>query len=98
RLCLFFAVVSLALFLAWLMLALPNLEEALLAIAYNEGKHPPETAFMLFSMGGAFGILALALFGGATLAKTLRPIAIIGSDALKAFIFHIFVIFVLFRY
>lgn len=98
RLCLFFAMVSLTLFLAWLAASAPDLREAMLAIAYNEGKHPPETVFMLFSMGGAFGILALALFGGASLARALRPVAVIGSNALKAFIFHIFIIFVLFRY
>ncbi len=80
------------------LMNLPELRAELLAIAYNEGKHPPEFKFMIFSMGGAFGILALALFGGEGLARLLRPITIIGGDALQAFIFHISVIFVVFRY
>jgi predicted acyltransferase len=53
--------------------------------------------FMLFSVGGALLLLALAIAGGNALARLLRPITVIGSDALMAFIFHITVIFVLFR-
>lgn len=75
-----------------------NLSDEMRAIAFNEGKHPPETMFMLFSMGGALVILAIALLGGERLASLLRPITIIGSNALQAFIFHIAVIFVVFRY
>ena len=52
---------------------------------------------MLFSVGGALALLALAVAGGEFLARALRPIAVIGSDALMAFIVHISVIFVLFR-
>jgi len=86
--------VTLAGFLAWVD---GPLRPALDAIARNAGKHPPELGFMLFSVGGALGLLALALAGGETLARWLRPITIVGSDALMAFIFHIVVIFVLFR-
>ena len=53
---------------------------------------------MLFSLGGALVILALCLWGGAAAARWLRPLTLIGSDALKAFIFHIVVIFGVFRY
>lgn len=74
------------------------LYDKMLAIAFNEGKHPPELSFMLFSLGGAFAILGVALWGGDALARTLRPITLIGSDALQAFIFHIAVIFVVLRY
>ncbi|SOD51507.1 Protein of unknown function [Pseudoxanthomonas wuyuanensis] len=72
-------------------------EEVLQSIARNAGKHPPELMFMLFSMGGALLLLALSLAGGQALARLLRPLTIIGTNALMAFIFHITVIFVLFR-
>lgn len=68
------------------------------SIARNLGKHPPELGFMLFSVGGAFACLALAFFGGNRLASWLRPITIIGKNALSAFVFHIFVIFLFYRY
>ncbi len=71
---------------------------ALMAVARNVGKHPPELAFMLFSLGGALVILALCLQGGAAAARWLRPLTLIGGDALKAFVFHIVVIFGVFRY
>lgn len=71
---------------------------ALMAVARNVGKHPPELAFMLFSLGGALVILALCLQGGAAAARRLRPLTLIGGDALKAFVFHIVVIFGVFRY
>lgn len=88
---------SVLMFALYLMLS-GDLSEALMAIAYNDGKHPPELLFMVFSLGGALGVLSLALWGGDTAARVLTPISVIGSDALKAFIFHIFVIFVIFRY
>ncbi|RYZ97791.1 MAG: hypothetical protein EOP11_21550, partial [Proteobacteria bacterium] len=69
-----------------------------LSFAMNEGKHPPERDFTLFSVGGAFCLLGIAFFGGNILAKALKPITIIGQDALQAFICHIFVIFVFYRY
>ncbi|MGM0638672.1 MAG: heparan-alpha-glucosaminide N-acetyltransferase domain-containing protein [Pseudomonadota bacterium] len=71
---------------------------ALMAVARNVGKHPPELAFMLFSLGGALVILALCLQGGAAAARWLMPLTLIGGDALKAFVFHIVVIFGVFRY
>ena len=69
-----------------------------LSFAMNEGKHPPERDFTLFSVGGAFLLLSLSFFGGNFLARALRPITIIGQDALQAFVCHIFVIFVFYRY
>ncbi|WP_404297091.1 acyltransferase family protein [Halomonas sp.] len=71
---------------------------ALMAVSRNVGKHPPELAFILFSLGGALIILALCLQGGAAAARWLRPLTLIGGDALKAFVFHIVVIFGVFRY
>lgn len=71
---------------------------ALMAVARNIGKHPPGLAFMLFSVGGALMILAVALAGGERLARGLRPISVVGSDALKAFIFHIVAIFLVMRF
>ncbi|MGM0691859.1 MAG: heparan-alpha-glucosaminide N-acetyltransferase domain-containing protein [Pseudomonadota bacterium] len=86
-----------ALLLGFLAVSLPGLEAALMAVARNAGKHPPELAFMLFSLGGALLILALCVAGGARAAAWLRPISVVGSDALAAFIFHIVVLFGIFR-
>ena len=66
-------------------------------IAGNAGKHPPGMLFMLYSVGGALVLLGLAVAGGNLLARWLRPITVIGSDALMAFVFHIGVIFILLR-
>ncbi|MFC7368584.1 acyltransferase family protein [Vreelandella zhaodongensis] len=71
---------------------------AMMAVARNVGKHPPGISFMLFSVGGALVLLGLALAGGAAAAKTLLPLTLIGSDALKAFIFHIVMIFLVLRF
>lgn len=68
------------------------------SIALNEGKHPPELNFMLFSIFGALLLLSFCLLGGERLATWLKPFTIIGQDALQAFIFHIFVIFVFYRH
>lgn len=89
--------VSMVLFASFAVLA-PDIRQALEDVAQNVGKHPPQTLFMLFSMAGAFLILALAVFGGRVLATLLYPLTVIGSNALQAFIFHILVIFVGFRY
>lgn len=89
---------ALGLLACFVVVAAPALFEQLMAIARNEGKHPPELAFTLFSLGGALLLLALAVLGGERLAAALRPITVIGSDALKAFVFHIFVIFIVLRY
>ncbi|PBJ83797.1 hypothetical protein CMZ84_04765 [Lysobacteraceae bacterium NML93-0399] len=86
-----------AVLLAWFVARGGDLQPLLVEIGRNAGKHPPQLMFMLFSVGGAFALLALAVAGGELLAKGLRPIAIIGSDALMAFIVHIGVIFLLFR-
>lgn len=75
-----------------------DVHAAMLAVANNVGKHPPGLAFMLFSLGGALVLLALALAGGAKAAKALMPLTIVGSDALKAFIFHIVMIFLVLRF
>ncbi|WP_240613847.1 heparan-alpha-glucosaminide N-acetyltransferase domain-containing protein [Salinicola acroporae] len=90
-------VASTTLFALFFWLALPTLDDTLAALARNVGKHPPALDFMLFSVGGALALLAIAVVGGKTLATWLRPVTLIGSDALQAFIFHISVIFLLFR-
>ncbi len=83
--------------LGWFLLRADALRPLLVEIGRNVGKHPPQLMFMLFSLAGAFALLALAVAGGEWLARALRPIAVIGSDALMAFIVHISVIFLLFR-
>ncbi|WP_301003767.1 acyltransferase family protein [Arsukibacterium sp.] len=90
--------VSSLLFLSLWWLASPELAQALALIAANVGKHPPDLPFMLFSMAGAFLIIGLCVAGGPLLSKVLYPLTVIGSNALQAFIFHIVVIFVGFRY
>lgn len=85
-------------FVAFLVLVGGGTAAELDAIARNAGKHPPELNFMLFSLGGAVGLLGLAVLGGNTLARVLAPVALIGRHALQAFVFHIVVVFVLFRY
>lgn len=83
--------------LGFVVLSLPDWYAALMAVAWNVGKHPPEVPFMLFSTGGALVIMALCLLGGSRAARWLKPLTVIGSDALRAFIFHIVVIFLIFR-
>ncbi|PHR01474.1 MAG: hypothetical protein COB32_10690 [Halomonas sp.] len=75
-----------------------DVSAAMLAVANNDGKHPPGLKFTLYSVGGALVILGAALAGGATAAKALRPLTMVGSDALKAFIFHIVMIFLVLRF
>lgn len=82
---------------AFAVLAGDDLAGEVRAIAGNAGKHPPGLLFMLYSVGGALALLGLAIAGGDLLARWLRPIAVIGSDALMAFVFHIAVIFILLR-
>jgi peptidoglycan/LPS O-acetylase OafA/YrhL len=54
--------------------------------------------FMTFSLGGALLILAGALsIKPGTLGLT-DSLAVLGRNSLQAFVFHIFVIFVFFRY
>lgn len=89
---------SAALFGAFLLLRDGTLAEAFTAIARNEGKHPPERDFMLFSAGGALALFGIAFLGGKKLAHALSPITLLGKDALQAFVCHIFVLFVFYRY
>lgn len=78
--------------------ALENLSGNFLALAKNGGKHPPAPQFMFFSVGGALVTMSLCLFGGRFLNQLLLPLTIIGKSSLQAFIFHIVVIFVFYRY
>ena len=83
--------------LAWFTVRADDLQATLVAIGGNEGKHPPGLLFSLFSVGGALASLALCIAGGGLLARALKPVTVVGSDALMAFIVHISVIFLLFR-
>jgi len=98
RLPLVLAIVSAGFFAAFYLTLEGELSEALRAIAQNEGKHPPESFFMFFSLGGAFLILSMGLQGGNSLARNLAPITWIGQEALQAFIFHICWLFVVYRF
>lgn len=82
---------------AFAQLTHPDTAQALQGVARNAGKHPPETLFTLFSVGGALLLLGLCVAGGNLLAAALRPLTVIGTDALMAFIVHITVIFVVLR-
>ena len=82
---------------AFALLAGDDVTGQIREIAGNAGKHPPGMLFMLYSVGGALALLGLAIAGGGLLARWLRPVTLIGSDALMAFVFHIVVIFVLLR-
>lgn len=86
-----------AFLVGFVAISLPDWYASLLAVAWNDGKHPPKVPFMLFSTGGALVILALCLLGGRQAATWLKPFTVIGSDALRAFIFHIVVIFLILR-
>lgn len=70
----------------------------LMALARNEGKHPPDLDFVLFSVGGALTTLGIVISGGRTLGRVFAPVRLIGSDPLQAFVFHITVLFVGYRY
>ena len=97
RLVLWLAGIGAVCVLGFVGLSLPELDEALMAVARNAGKHPPAVPFMLFSVGGALVIMALCLLGGRQAARWLKPLTLIGSDALRAFIFHIVAIFLVLR-
>lgn len=75
-----------------------NWHDFLTAIGRNYGKHPPSLVFSSFSIGGALLILAACSYFHAGLSRALKPIALIGRWPLFAFCFHIFVIFVGYRY
>lgn len=68
------------------------------ALAENKGKHPPELPFILFSLAGALGVTAFSLLIGEKGAKWLAPITLIGKDTLTAFVFHLTVLFVFYRF
>jgi hypothetical protein len=83
--------------LGWFAVRAGDLHAALVGIGGNDGKHPPGLLFSQFSVGGALALLALCIAGGGLLARALKPVTVIGSDALMAFIVHISAIFLLFR-
>ncbi|MCM2323109.1 MAG: DUF1624 domain-containing protein [Oligoflexia bacterium] len=86
-----------AMLLALAFDAAPELRESLVGIAKNAGKHPPEVPFLLFSVGGAFLVLSLVQAGGRRLAVALRPLTLLGKESLQAFVFHIVVLFIVYR-
>jgi predicted acyltransferase len=75
-----------------------DLRSALFALARNEGKHPPDAQFLAFSGGGALVLFAAALAGGDRAARLLAPITAIGRNALQAFVCHVVILFVVYRY
>ena len=78
----------------------PDLRMSFHAIALNDGKHPPGTEFMLFSIGGALTILAacLSLPASAKPWLALRPFALLGKNSLNAFVFHLLILFICYRF
>lgn len=84
--------------LAWFALRAGDaLHPVLVEIGRNDGKHPPGLMFSLFSVGGALLLLGACIAGGQLMARLLRPVTVVGSDALMAFIVHLSVIFLLLR-
>jgi uncharacterized membrane protein len=75
-----------------------NLEVSLLNIASNIGKHPPTLEFMSFSLGGALLLFSTTLFLKSKVPVLLDGFAVLGRNPLQAFVFHIFVIFVFYRF
>lgn len=88
---------ALLLSVAFLVLYDQQLYSTLEALAMNEGKHPPNASFILFSLSGALGILAFAFLIGEKGAKWLSPFTLIGKNTLSAFIFHLTVLFIFYR-
>jgi len=98
-----FASIGALLLCAFTLRSWPRVSEVLEAIARNEGKHPPDLTFLLFSVGGAFMVLAVCLVSdGGRISLLLKPVSkplsLIGANALQAFVFHIFVLFVFYRF
>jgi hypothetical protein len=75
-----------------------NYVNSLVALAKNAGKHPPSLNFIFFSLGGALCLAGLGISGGRMLTRILYPITLIGRYSLEVFIFHIMIIFIVFRY
>ncbi|OFZ52727.1 MAG: hypothetical protein A2428_17660 [Bdellovibrionales bacterium RIFOXYC1_FULL_54_43] len=90
--------IGVALFSLFLLSAGPDVSGELIAIAKNVGKHPPELRFALFTLGGSFIILSAAIAGGARLSALFAPITAIGKNSLQSFVFHVIVIFGVYRY
>lgn len=89
---------ALVLFGGFYLLHQHQLMETFVALAKNQGKHPPDLSFLLFSFSGAFLTLGLCIAAGARGARWLAPLTLIGRDTLTAFVFHISVLFVFYRY
>lgn len=85
------------LFTIFILLYHQHLYSTFVSLAENKGKHPPELSFILFSLSGALGVIALTLLIGEKGAKWLAPFTLIGKDTLTAFIFHLTVLFVVYR-
>ncbi len=89
---------SIVLTIYFFFTAHPHTDRILSAIAHNWGKHPPNLPFMTFSLAGSFAILGICLLFPKILNKLLYPISLIGRISLQAFIIHILVIFIFYRY
>ncbi len=72
--------------------------DSLMGLAKNAGKHPPSQNFILFSLGGALALCGLGLAGGKILSRIFYPITLIGKYSLEVFVFHIMIIFIVYRY
>lgn len=92
------AAIAVILFIIFFVLYNQELYSTFYALAENNGKHPPELSFILFSLSGALGIIAFTVLIGDTGAKWLAPFTLIGRDTLTAFIFHLTVLFVIYRF
>lgn len=91
------ATAGIIIFSLFLILYHQQLYSTFYALAQNQGKHPPELSFVLFSLSGALVVLAFTFLIGEKGAKWLAPFTLIGKDTLGAFIFHLTVLFVFYR-
>lgn len=76
----------------------PDLNGVFWSLAVNEGKHPPELSFVLFSLSGALLLLGASFRLGDNLKTLTMPFRLIGRDPLAAFNVHLLLLFLLYRH
>ncbi|WP_408097357.1 acyltransferase family protein [Peredibacter sp. HCB2-198] len=91
------ALVSILIFAAFLFIYKGELYLTFFSLAENVGKHPPQMPFILFSLSGALATISFTTLIGDKGAKWLTPITLIGKETLSAFVFHLTILFLVYR-